>query len=157
MLNVFRGLLDKVKEEFCIAAATPKHNSILTEPQLMSVALMLVVSHADFETAEQEAAMTLHYLKSELGLNDTQATQAFEEAQQLADNSVSLHEFTSKLKTLDYDDRVSLLGSLWQIAYADKILDPNEEAMLRKIADLLFIRHSDYIQCKLSAAPSKAS
>ena len=30
------------------------------------------------------------------------------------------------------------------------VLDPNEEAMLRKIADLLFIRHSDYIQTKLA-------
>ena len=71
-------------------------------------------------------------------------------ADKQAQDATSLHQFTAQLKQLSYEARLTLLDSLWQQAYADGVLDPNEEAMLRKIADLLFIRHSDYIQAKLA-------
>ncbi len=150
MLNIFRNLLDKVREELRLPEGTITHSTILTEQQLMSVALMQMVASADFNASEQEAAVTRHYLQTELGLNAQDAETVYQQAQKLADNSVSLHEFTSKLKQLSYENRLDLLTSLWQVAYADKSVDPNEEAMLRKIADLLFIRHADYIQCKLA-------
>ena len=41
-----------------------------------------------------------------------------------------------------------------QLAWADGSVDPNEEMMLRKVADLLFIRHSDFIKAKLANQPA---
>ncbi len=37
-------------------------------------------------------------------------------------------------------------------AVADAVVDKYEEYYIRKIADLLYIAHSDYIQSKLKAA-----
>ncbi|MDG2392136.1 MAG: TerB family tellurite resistance protein, partial [Thalassotalea sp.] len=34
-------------------------------------------------------------------------------------------------------------------AYADGVLDAIEEHIIRRIADLLHLRHGEYIQCKL--------
>jgi uncharacterized tellurite resistance protein B-like protein len=40
---------------------------------------------------------------------------------------------------------------MWKVAYADGELDKHEENIIRRIADLLHIRHSEYIRCKLGA------
>ena len=42
---------------------------------------------------------------------------------------------------------------MWQVAYADNVLDPIEEAIIRKVAELLYVNHSDFIRAKLSVAP----
>ncbi len=39
---------------------------------------------------------------------------------------------------------------LWKVAYADGELASIEEHIIRKIADLLHLRHSEYIQTKLN-------
>ena len=43
-----------------------------------------------------------------------------------------------------------LLEDLWRVAYADDKLDKYEEYQIRKIADLLYIPHSIFIQSKLN-------
>ena len=40
---------------------------------------------------------------------------------------------------------------LWQVAYADGELANIEEHIIRKIADLLHLRHSEYIATKIAA------
>jgi uncharacterized tellurite resistance protein B-like protein len=46
---------------------------------------------------------------------------------------------------------VQLVAQFWQIAYADGVIDKYEEAAIRKVSDLLYVPHSDFIRAKLSA------
>ena len=43
------------------------------------------------------------------------------------------------------------MTTLWRVAYADGKLDKYEENIIRRIADLIHIRHSEYIKCKVIA------
>mgnify|MGYP003316830790 CR=1 FL=1 len=43
------------------------------------------------------------------------------------------------------------MTALWQVALADDYLDKYEESIIRKISDLIHLRHSEYIQCKANA------
>ena len=149
MFQLFKTLLDKVNDSLSAPAGNTLHYG-LNETELACVALMLMVAHADFNDSEQEHALAVNYVKQEFALSDGDAEAAVRLADRQAKDAISLHQFTSRLKQLSYDARLALLDNLWQQAYADGVLDPNEEAMLRKIADLLFIRHSDYIQAKLA-------
>jgi uncharacterized tellurite resistance protein B-like protein len=38
---------------------------------------------------------------------------------------------------------------MWRVAFADRRLDKYEEAQIRKIADLLYVPHKDFIRTKL--------
>ena len=38
---------------------------------------------------------------------------------------------------------------LWDIAYSDGRIDKYEDYTIRKISDLLYIKHSDFIKAKL--------
>lgn len=49
-------------------------------------------------------------------------------------------------------EKRKILDGLWRLAYADDSLDPEEEYLIRKIADLLYIPHSQFIQSKLAAS-----
>ena len=41
-----------------------------------------------------------------------------------------------------------MIENLWAVAYADNHLDPYEELMVRKISDLIYVSHSDFINAK---------
>jgi uncharacterized tellurite resistance protein B-like protein len=37
---------------------------------------------------------------------------------------------------------------MWEIAYADGNIDKYEEYVIRKVSDLIYISHDDFIKCK---------
>ena len=49
------------------------------------------------------------------------------------------------------EERGKLVESLWQVAFADNDLDKYEEASIRKISDLLYVSHGDFIKAKHAA------
>ena len=42
---------------------------------------------------------------------------------------------------------------MWKVAYADSNLDKYEEHLIRRVAELTYVPHQDYIRSKLAAAP----
>lgn len=64
-------------------------------------------------------------------------------------NSVSFHEFIEDInKDYTKDDKLSLIKFLWDVAYADKILEVNEERLVRRIADLIKIKDVEVLRLK---------
>jgi uncharacterized tellurite resistance protein B-like protein len=41
---------------------------------------------------------------------------------------------------------------LWRVAYADGRVDPHEDALVRKVADLLYLPQAAYVKAKERAA-----
>jgi len=64
-------------------------------------------------------------------------------------NSISFHEFINDINR-DYtkEDKLSLIQFLYDVAYADKILETNEEKLIRRIADLINIRDIEVLKIK---------
>lgn len=156
MFNFLKNLLEKASEGLAGSAGQQAvwQNAGLSETQFMAVVLLLQLSHADFDSTEQEQQLVLGYLQREYQLAPDIAQQVLAQANQLAADATCLHAYTSKLKVLSETERLVLLNQLWQLAWADGNVDPNEEMMLRKVADLLFIRHSDFIKAKLANQPA---
>lgn len=156
MFNFLKNLLEKASEGLAGNAGQQAiwQNAGLSETQFMAVVLLLQLSHADFDSTEQEQQLVLGYLQREYQLAPDIAQQVLAQANQLAADATCLHAYTSKLKVLSETERLVLLNQLWQLAWADGNVDPNEEMMLRKVADLLFIRHSDFIKAKLANQPA---
>ena len=48
-------------------------------------------------------------------------------------------------------EKLTLIASMWQVAYADGDLDKYEEHLIRQVAELTYVPHQDYIRCKLDA------
>ncbi len=117
---------------------------------LAIAALLCQVSQADHQIDEQEAQAQCHLLQQLLTINQTEAKQLIQQAESRSQHAASLYEFTDQLRQLSAQTRFELIHAMWQVAYADHQLDPIEEAIIRKAAELLYVSHSDFIRAKLA-------
>ena len=125
------------------------------DPDRAAAALMVEIMAADNEWADEEEAQITSLLKSALGIDAMEAKALFDQARGDRAESVDLYRHTSVIdQHYNVDQKRALLERLWMVAYADGRIDRYEEHMLRKLADLIHLPHSQYIQTKLAARAS---
>ncbi len=125
------------------------------DARLACAALLLEVSRSDGSHSAEEKAAIWQLLERGFALSERELRCLFDQALEVSEEASDLFAFTSVAKkNLSQDQKVALVQGLWQVAYADGRLDPQEEGIIRKVADLLYVSHSDYIQAKLAAQPS---
>ena len=57
---------------------------------------------------------------------------------------VRFFPFTRQIvQKISPEDRVHILEMMWEVAYADGVLDPHEDALLRRIAGLIHVSDQD--------------
>jgi len=121
-------------------------------PDRAAAALMVEIMAIDHEWAEVEEAHITQLLERSLGFTSVEAKELFEQAKVDHAESNDLYRYTSVINdAYSVEQKQQLLIKLWTVAYADGELDRYEEHMLRKLADLLHLPHSKYIQAKLQA------
>ena len=65
---------------------------------------------------------------------------------------MSFYEFISDInKDYTKEDKLSLIQFLFDVAYADKILEVSEERLIRRIADLIRIKDIEVLKIKDSS------
>jgi uncharacterized tellurite resistance protein B-like protein len=112
--------------------------------------LLMEVSRADFDFSQNEKDKVAKLLKSLFDLSDTSLAELLEYSEAKSEENTAVHPFTSLINEhYDYNKRVNLVALMWKVAYADGNLDKYEDSVIRKVADLLYIRHSDFIRTKL--------
>lgn len=117
---------------------------------LASAALLLEVSRADFDIYDEELGSIANSLAERFNFSKKEADNLIDLAVIEQDSHVSIHPFVKIINDgCSMEEKILLLEDLWRIAYADDKLDKYEEYQLRKIADLLYIPHSAFIQTKL--------
>jgi uncharacterized tellurite resistance protein B-like protein len=144
-------LLQKLKELLGRESTTVsdvEHRAL----ELACAALMFEVARADFsvETIEQDAVTSL--LKEQFNLSADEVFTITEAAVEQADAATCLFEFTRTLNELaSAEQKRDLLAMMWRVAMADYALSRYEEHVIRKVADLLYVPHGDFIAAKQSA------
>ncbi|WP_119393976.1 tellurite resistance TerB family protein [Salinibius halmophilus] len=119
-----------------------------TSVELATAALLCEVAHADREVTEAEHQALKLMLQKILGLTGMQAEDLYFEAMQAMNQSVSLYDFTGQLRQLTQDERFNLVAAMWEVANADGSIDPYEESIIRQVADLIHLPHSEFIRAK---------
>ena len=120
-------------------------------PNLAIACLLCEVAGADHHIDNKELNIQHSLLKKLLSLSAKETNCLLEKAQTVSNDSTSLYAFTSQLRALSQQTRYELIKSMWDVAYADGHLDPIEEAVIRKTAELLYVDHSEFIRAKLQS------
>ena len=116
------------------------------------VALLLETSMADEILDESELMALKNTLQKDFQINEDEIDELIDLAKENVEDSTSLYEFTRDINdNFDAAERVKLIESMWKIAYADGNIDKYEEHIIRKVANLIYVAHSDFIKAKLSA------
>ena len=122
--------------------------------RVATAALLVEIARADFHVEDQEMDQIAASLIAKFALTEQEVKELLELATEEAKQAISYYEFTSLINQgFDFDQKIKVIELLWQVAYADDYLQKYEEALIRKISDLLYIPHSDFIAAKHRVKP----
>ncbi len=149
-------MLNQIKLFFEQHLALPSLQAPTEEQiQLATVALFMEMMTIDDVCQGTERGAILSLVKKCFSLTTEQAEKLMTAAEVKRSQAVDYYEFTSLInKQCRPEEKRQFIQSLWQVAYSDGVLDPQEEYLVRKIADLLYIPHSEFIKTKLRVNPN---
>ena len=119
------------------------------ELELTAAVLAYEIARSDGEISESELEVLLSEIKK-IAINVGKAEQdILNIIEEYSKNSISFHEFIEDInKDFTKEDKLSLIKFLWDVAYADTILEVNEERLIRRIADLINIKDLEVLKLK---------
>jgi uncharacterized tellurite resistance protein B-like protein len=127
----------------------PADSSREHEIRLATALLLIEVARADFDIKWTERQTVQGLLRDHFGLSQTELEALIAEAEAAADFHVSLQTFTRQLsEELSLPERCRIIDLLWRVALADDELSKHEDALVRKIADLLYVPHRELIRIR---------
>lgn len=119
--------------------------------ELAIAVLLLETARADFEHADEEIAAARQILAGMFALDAAGLDALIVQATAEARRAVSLHAFVAELNaSLDAAAKRDLIAALWRVAHADGRLHPQEEHLIRRLADLLHVPHHEFVRQKLA-------
>lgn len=117
--------------------------------RLAAAALLIETARADHSEDAAELDTLRRAVQRTFSLDDQQTRELIEVAGQRASDSTSHYQFTSLIKDhFSPEQKTHLIELMWQVAFADRSLDKYEEHLVRKIAELLYVPHRDFIAAK---------
>lgn len=133
-------------------------SSGMSKTDLTCAALFIEVINSDHELDDREHHEFLSVLKQHYNIDESDLEELTELAKAEAQNATSLYEFTRLINdNYDYEQKTALIENMWRIAFSDKKLDKYEDHLIRKITELIYVSHSDFIKTKLKVRNNPAS
>jgi uncharacterized tellurite resistance protein B-like protein len=145
-------MIGKLKTLFEQIGAKNKDASI-TSPiskNLITAALMIEVMQADFSLDERERQAFISVLKLSFDLDENEVIELEELAHAKVEEATSLYEFTRQINdNFSAGEKLELIKNMWRVAFADGEIDRYEDGVIRRVAELIYVAHSDFIRMKL--------
>jgi uncharacterized tellurite resistance protein B-like protein len=119
------------------------------EIELTASLLAYEVARADGDILDSELSIILEEIKKITSKVDKSEQEILRIIENFSKNSISFYDFVEDINK-DYSkaDKLSLLSFLWSVAYADSIIEVNEERLIRRIADLIHLKDMDVLKIK---------
>jgi len=125
-------------------------SSAMSRIDLASAALLVEVMNSDHELDEREHKEFMAVLQQSYNIAESDLEELTKLAKDEAFEATSLYEFTKLVNdSYDYEQKVELVENMWRIAFSDKRLDKYEDHLIRKVSELIYVSHSDFIKTKL--------
>ena len=126
--------------------------------QIAAAVLLVEVARSDQNFSDSERRAILGAVQRNFELSSTEAQELLALAESESRTAYDIYQFTSKIDTTFPPERkVQLIEELWRAAYSDSVLHVHEEHLIRRVADLLHLSHSQFIAAKLRVLAKASS
>lgn len=148
MLNKISAFFERHLQPAAGTSAQLSHE----QKQLAVAALLIEVAMADHVLDERELIALQLLLKRKFLMNGEQISELIALAKEESSDATSLHQFTQLVhKYCNEQEKFELLVAMWELAFSDQTLNKYEEYIIRKVADLIYVSHSEFIRAKAIA------
>jgi len=132
-------MLDRLMS-FLTGAEAPSAQPGPDELQLSVAALLIEAARMDDDFDAGERATIERLLATRFDLAPEAVHDLVAAAEERVRNTTQYFPFTREItKRLSTEQRTDIIEMLWEVAYADGVLDPHEDALLRQIAGLIHV------------------
>lgn len=145
-------MLDRLSQWFSGQALQADSSSDERRWHLAAAILLFEVARSDHQLEETELQRLQQVLREQWSLDESALQELLQVAGREAEHSASLHKHLDVINR-DFNQRqkYALLCGLWQVACADGEIHHYEEHLIRRLADLLYLPHSEFIRAKHEA------
>ena len=117
--------------------------------KLIALCLVYEVANADNDIDVRERDLILEKIKESIDVSVLTEKEIFDVIQEESERRVSFYDIINDInQNLDKKEKIDVLKILWEIAYADKVLDVDEERIIRRSAEMLGIKPSIVLKTK---------
>ena len=108
--------------------------------QIALTALLIEAANSDDRFDEAERGAISRLLERRFRLSRSDANELLAAGEVAACESAELFLFTRIInERLSFEERVELIEMLWEVAYADRVLDKYEDSLLRRVGGLIYV------------------
>ena len=119
------------------------------EMELTAAVLAYEIARSDGEISEDELSVLMQEIEKISQKVDRDKQEILKIVEIHSKDSVSFHEFVEDInKNYSKKEKISLLKFMWKTAYADGILEVDEERLIRRVADLINIKDVEVLKLK---------
>jgi len=117
--------------------------------QLATASLLIEVSRADFHIDASERHVIIQAVQKFFSLDRDETEEIVALAEGEMDDATCLFQFTRLVNDhFDYAQKLKIVELMWRVCYADVDKDKYEEHLIRKVSDLLYVSHSDFVRMR---------
>lgn len=117
--------------------------------KLIALCLAFEVANADNDIDDREKDLILEKIKNSIDISVLNEKEIYDVIKEESDKRVSFYDIIHDINTnLDKEEKINILKLLWEIAYADEVLDVDEEKIIRRSAEMLGIKPSIVLKTK---------
>jgi uncharacterized tellurite resistance protein B-like protein len=144
MLEKLRGLIEDIAPS---PAARAQREAL--DLQAACCGLLMEVARLDSSAGERKRKAVSQAMLEEFGARDEDLAPMITSAGRPENRLTSYYRPVALInKGCASEQKVRLVERLWRVAIADGSIDMYEEQLVRKLADLLYVSHADFILAK---------
>ena len=148
-------MFEKLKQLFSGADEDSKDSAMSLE--LAAAALLIEVSKSDYQQDPAEIEKIRDLLVSRFSVSLADIEEFMATAAALNKDSPSLYPFTRYINdNCNNLEKYELIVALWEVAIEDGNIDKYEDHLIRKISDLIYLPHTEFIRAKLTCTEKAA-
>ena len=139
MFNFFKKNKSTIQED----------TKVSFEIELTASVLAYEIARIDGIVSNEELEVLIEEIKKISKRVNKEESEIMKIIEIYSNDSVSFFEFVEDInKNYSKEEKLSLLGFMWKIAYADGKLEVDEERLIRRLADLIKIKDLDVLKLK---------
>lgn len=146
MIGIFKNLFtDGLKDKISESDIDQPHRLYMA-----TCAILLEMARIDGEFDDSERQDIIDIFKNKYNLASEEISDLIKAAEEELERSIDLWHFTNRInRNYTPDEKIQIIETIWQLAYADGKLDKHEDYLMHKLTNLLNLPHKHLIDAKL--------
>lgn len=117
---------------------------------IATCSILLEMAKIDGEFNDSERQNIINIFKDKYDLTAEEISSLIKASEEELERSIDLWQFTKEInKNYSPDEKIRIIETIWEVAYADGKLDEHEDYLIHKLSNILNISHKHLIDAKL--------